>query len=169
MGRDALERKLLTSEALADMEPFVLIGLPAVVVLRAVARSPAGEEIELADGFVLTHANAPRSQEAQKVWKKILEAKLALGAAAPSADDFQALEASVLVGQAEPESLPEDARKMLFKFEGIHSRQRSQLKTVQSAVVDVAIELTRLPMFQSRFDEVFEDILAQRSGCCRCL
>jgi hypothetical protein len=158
IGRKMLIQNIISEGAIEDAEPYILLGLPGIVLLRALARSPKGKQLELADGFVVNEEQvSTMSGRVRAVAEKLFVAKEALEAADVDEDIMALLEISVLVGQADSSDLSTEARDLLKTFDE-HS-SHSKLMVVQSGINDVAIELTRLPMFQSRFDEVLEDIV----------
>eukprot|EP00397_Hematodinium_sp_SG-2012_P011299 GEMP01011435.1.p1 GENE.GEMP01011435.1~~GEMP01011435.1.p1 ORF type:complete len:736 (-),score=137.57 GEMP01011435.1:935-3142(-) len=76
---------------------------------------------------------------------------------------LQALEVSVLMGNGEPAMFPRAAQDVAQLFENdafCSARQRRQLMQAQAAISRVAIELTKLPMFQSMFAQTLEDLVA---------
>lgn len=174
---------VLTPSAVEDEEPYVLIGLPAVVLLRALARSPRGRKLELADGFVVSEEQLPPLEEdsdqdaedpdldpdskprLRRVWDKMMSAKSALEQAGLDDASMELLEVSVVVGQADASGLSDKARAQLQQFDAMQGERHGHALAVKSGVTDVAIELTRMPMFKSRFEEVLEGLLEQRGGC----
>ena len=86
VGKRSLERELLTTDYVADLPPPLLIGLPGLVLLQLVMRSPKGDEevLVLHDGTRLDASSRPRGAFADETWAKLLEAKRAHAAAVAS-------------------------------------------------------------------------------------
>lgn len=113
VGRQMLDRGLLTPEYVEETPPALLIGLPAVVLLKAIERSPAGQKVLiLADGGAkVTAESRPRGTEfVEMAWVHLMEAKAAhddaeqRGALDRSA--AAALETYLLAGGAPSDELP---------------------------------------------------------------
>ena len=79
VGKRSLERELLTTDYVADLPPPLLIGLPGLVLLQLVMRSPKGDDkvLVLHDGTRLDASSRPRGAFADETWAKLLEAKRA--------------------------------------------------------------------------------------------
>lgn len=110
VGEQMVDRQLLTSDYLSECPPALLIGLPAIVLLTAIGRSPKSQpELLLANGGVrVNNATRPRGVKfADEAWKLLLEAKKAYEATQPLEPlSYAALEAYLLAGGAPSDELP---------------------------------------------------------------
>lgn len=78
VGERMMDRELLTPDYLSECPPALLIGLPALVLCDAIARSPEGQEVlELASGVRITSFTRPKSAFADLGWRLLMEAKKA--------------------------------------------------------------------------------------------
>jgi len=96
-------RRWLTRAELSELGPQILVGLPALVLLRTVLRGAAARDVPLPDGALLlcsgqalTSASVPQSPAAQEAFVWMLEAQETLRGAGLRHSDLPVLEGLAL-------------------------------------------------------------------------
>ena len=157
MGERCIERDLLSAEYAGELPPPLLIGLPSLVLLQLVARSPPGEDaLVLADGMRVDRRTRPRGAFADQAWARLIEAKKAVEAAKQAKvlpNGLQQLEAVLLAGGADATELPP----------ALAAAAATELPPALSAVhrplYDVVYKMAQQRMFKDHFQQrVYEPL-----------
>lgn len=173
VGSDALRDGLLTREECEDAEPFVILGITAVVVLRAIQRSPPGSNLELADGMLLHEGNRPSHPDVRAIWESVLVAKALLESAELTSEELRLLEATTLLGTTELDGRPASCAELLGDFTKLPPDRKTTLNNIRTELTGVALAMSRKNVFQGRFMGVLEELgqdgaRCGRSGCKCC-
>lgn len=155
IGRRCIRRELLTSEYIAELPPALLIGLPGVVVLETIERSPVGaEEFILADGTKIDNTNRPRARFANEAWAKFLEAKKAYEAALTRGPfERELLEAVLLAGGAPIAELPPALATAVASALGVEGQLPAHLSAVHKPIAAVVLKLAQEATYKQYFQE----------------
>jgi len=168
VGQELRKRGVVTDEDIVSMDPSVIIGLPAVVILRACSRSCGHKGLMLADGSEVDaqKLEVENSWIASILLGPFFRVKKQLEQLELSEEEKEYVELRVLLGDDAP-PIPSVA----FGAESIiatQARQHGQtekerldaLKEVVGTVVSLAIDVTRLDVFKTRTNAVFERLAA---------
>jgi len=156
---EALRVGHLSLELLEDSDPTVFVGIPGVVVLRAIRQSPLGKPIlHLADGFSVTARQIPKLRDAQEIWNRLMMAKEALETASPSPSELELLEVSVLMGNGDPMSFPSAAQAADSAMQSMEPTRLKVLRAAQARVIGIALQLSQLPKFRNMFEETLDEL-----------
>ena len=156
-GERCIERDLLSAEYVGELPPPLLIGLPSLVLLQLVARSPPGEDaLVLADGMRVDRRTRPRGAFADQAWARLIEAKKAVEAAKRAKvlpDGLQQLETVLLAGGADATDLPP------VLAAAATSELPPALSAVHRPLYDVVYKMAQQAMFKDHFQQrVFEPL-----------
>jgi hypothetical protein len=151
LGVQAVDAGALRAEVFAEAAPAVMVGLPAVVLLRNILRSidvypgNAGA-FAMSNGIVLDEKSRPKNPVSDMIYLPLLEARVDVESLTLAPEECAWLQAHLLTGGMPGfEAIPDQERK-------------AQVLRAVSKVVSVATTITRLPAFQRRFAEVLETV-----------
>ena len=139
---DGLARGVVTSGAVHALEPALVLGVPACVLLHTAKRSAAAPEgaLRMADGQVVTEANRPRNSATELLYQPLLALTRSLRTAALREADFARLSDAALT---------QDAPLAAFDSEPPPHALLAQANSL-------AIHISRLPMFRRRFRDALD-------------
>lgn len=159
VGVEALRGGHLSLDLLEDSDPTVFVGIPGVVVLRAIRQSPLGKPIlRLADGFSVTARQIPKLRDAQDIWNRLMMAKEAFETASPSPSELELLEVSVLMGNGDPTSFPSAAQAAESALQSMEPTRLKVLRAAQARVIGIALQLSQLPKFRNTFEATLDEL-----------
>ena len=163
LGRACLDRELLTTEYCEGTPPALLIGLPALVLCAAVARSPTGENaLTLANRVTFTSMTRPHGTKfVDEAWSALMEAKKAHERATaegvlPSQQAM--LEAVLLAGGAPLDELP-PVLQAAYNSAGEHGELPPLLAAIHRPLYALAYQMAKQPVFKSSFMGLVYDAL----------
>lgn len=135
---------------ITSYEPHALIGLPAVVVLKALLRTPYNtHHFELADGTYIDETTRPIDAFSTKVYEKMAGIKRDIAALGLGTNDINFLTKFLYTS---------DHSKCLTERKLITDDRMSALMKISSKITDIAIMITIVPTFQSNFAGVVRTI-----------
>jgi len=168
VGHELRKRGLFTDENIANMDPSVIIGLPAVVIFRACSRSCGHVGLMLADGSEVD----AQKLEFENSWIAVIllfpffRVKKQLEQLELSEEEKKYVELRVLQGDdATPIPSVAFGTESIIAAQALQHGQTEEerldaLKEVVGAVVSIAIDVTRLDIFKTRTNAVFERLVA---------
>jgi hypothetical protein len=168
----SLSKCWLSRESVSDLDPSVMVGLPALAtfsVLRSSALSlpkartefclSARESEEAADGaasFIVDEGNLPQNAMTSLLWPKFVKCKALIEEAAFSADEIDYINMKLVAGGGTIEN--ETVRTLVSHFEREADKapqRRKQIGRIVSAVNSIAFDLSRLAIVMSACQNVF--------------
>ncbi len=155
----SVEMGLVSAADYEEEEPYLMLGVPALVSYRTVYRSLHMYPNEpgtflMADGQILTDASRPKIIFAAQFYEKMKEVRSALQAASPSTPlEYSFLEFRILTGGRPSASKDDDSPNWT---EGLTSSRKNQLVRVLVPLMQLAVMMSRAPAFLRRFREVFQ-------------
>lgn len=162
VGVEALRVGHLSVDLLESCDPTVFVGIPGVVVLRAIQQSPLGKPIlQLADGFSVTARQIPKLRDAQEIWQRLMVAKEALETASPSSSEFKLLEVSVLMGNGDPTSFPRAAQAAESALKALDPARLKALMLAQARILGITLQLSQTPRFRHMFEATLDHLSAK--------
>jgi hypothetical protein len=154
----SVELGLVPPSDYEDEEPYLIMGVPALVTYRTIHRSNEVYPSEpgtfiMADGQIVNNASRPKVIFSGQVYNKMKEVRLALQTASPaSALEYSFLQYHILVGGRPSASSDEETAV----WNGLSSIRKNELVRVTVSLAQLTAMLTRAPTFLRRFREVFQ-------------
>ena len=154
LGCEARQTGLITKEECEDQEPFLFLGLPALVIYAGLERSVEldSEGIVLAKGVEITEENRPSGTVSNLVWRPSMHVKGLIKAAKMDEADKQFVRRSLLrQHNDDPDGATLPQGRIVV------------LNEIISGLNSLAINVSRLMKFSTRFREVLV-LLIQDTG-----
>lgn len=154
LGCEARQTGLITKEECEDQDPFLFLGLPALVIFACLERSVEldSEGIVLATGVEITEENRPSGTVSNLVWRPSLHVKGLIKAAKLDEADKQFVRRSLLrQHNDDPDCATLPQGRIVV------------LNEITSKLNSLAINVSRLMKFSTRFREVLV-LLIQDTG-----
>lgn len=147
---ELLNTGVANRDDITSYEPYVLIGLPAVVVLKALLRTPHNaQHFTLADGTYIDQMTHPEDVFSTQVYNKMVTIKRDLADLIPNTDDVNFLMKFLYTS---------DHTKCITERTRISDDRVRSLMKLASKITDIAIMITIVPTFQSNFAGVVRTI-----------
>jgi hypothetical protein len=153
-GKTALEEKFCTRETIADQDPSWIVGLPALVILRAIKRSEKIAGIQLADSLIITEMNRPTDLASNVVYPWLIQIKQALATLALTDAEYAYVERWVVMGDD-----PVMSKLIVLPAGGISEARMQKIKRCTSLINGLATRVTQMPTFHRMFGEATLSIL----------
>jgi len=152
-GKQALDDKFCTRDTITNEDPSFIIGLPALVILRAIKPSEHQVGIELADSLVITEMNRPTDPASDVVYPWLIQIKQGLKNLLLTHEEYKYMERWVVMGD-DP-----DMCQSIVVPAGMTEKRNSDIKRVTSQVAGLATRVTQMPTFHRMFSEATSNIL----------
>ncbi len=165
VGRSMLDRGMLTPDFVEELPPALLIGLPSIVLLRAIERSPKGQKVLVLarSGIKVTAATRPRGAACDAAWVSLMEAKDAHEAAgaggALDESGKAALEAYMLAGGAPAADLPPVLAAAHARAIGEGDALPPSLAAIHKPLYNVVYKMAKEGVYKQHFSkQVYESL-----------
>ena len=164
VGKRMMDKELLTPDYVSECPMALLIGLPALVVLEAIAKSPRGKEaLVLANGYTILPKSWNAQSFAGKAWARLMEAKRAHEAASSGvAPDIEKggemLEGILLSGGAPADELPPLLAAVVASAGDASLPPR--LAAIHKPIYALVYEMAQQPVYKTQFNRaVYEPLV----------
>ena len=148
-----LKLGVLVLEDYADLEPFLFIGLPSLVLVEAVHRSIDCEGIVLATGIVVTAENCPLEQT--KLFYTIDQFKKQFSELHLNTYELCLLKLNLLFASACNKAPPAPIASR------VEAKRIVQINCISSEVNAVSILISQMPIFKDKFARVLARVLEE--------
>ena len=149
-GREALGLSLCTQEDISSYEPWLIVGLPSLVLIRALKRSLGDAAIKLSDGCVLDQDNVPSDSFSTHIYFRFMGAKDRYEELYITDDEHAFVEKWLFTNG--------DENKCKTLAGEISSQRLVELKNMTSMIQAMAILATRVPTFHRKFGDSLDRI-----------
>lgn len=155
---DAIARGIMSEEEALEVPPWLVLGLPARVLLDTVERSPPGE-LRLESGLCITADSALHFGRFESaVWENLQRAVSLRTQSPPTFYERDCLSGALLAGGGDESELPEGLADSVERFESLPEPRLSHLEAIRSCLVAVAVECTRQYAFRSELQKVIQEV-----------
>ena len=144
---------VLVLEDFADLDPFLFIGLPSLVLIEAVHRSVDYEGIMLATGVVVTAENCP--EELTKLFHSIDLFKKKFSDLRLDTYELCLIKLNLLFASACDKAPPVPITTR------VEASRIVQINVISSEVNGISILISQMPIFKDKFGRVFARVLEE--------
>jgi hypothetical protein len=146
-GVDAVNKGLVTSDDIECADPFIFIGLPSLVTLRALNRSYGSSGITMSDGITVDDTNRPKDYVSNGIYTELTNLKTLLEETKLTFDEYCFAEKFLItLGNEE-----------LCK-NNIEKERLAEIKRMTSEIQSLATNITRMPTFHRLFCDSLKEI-----------
>jgi hypothetical protein len=158
-GLDALLQGLCTKDDIIAIEPYIIIGLPSLVIVKALERSKNKNALVLSDGIIITKTNCPDDMISKRIYSEFMSILNQFNNLKLSQTEYAFVEKWLFtVGD-------EDKCKHLIDAINTSQPQRlTDIKKVTSQIQSIATSVSRLPPYHRNFYASLIKILSTFDG-----
>lgn len=152
---DVVTSGLCTIDDIIGCEPYLFIGLPSLVIFRAIKRSQNMTGIMLSDGIIVTKDNVPTDSFSISVFNEIIKIKNGLKGLNLTDNEYDFIE------------------KWLFTMgnvakcvepKGIPPEKMSEIKVIISMIQSIGTNISMIPSCHRRFGDALTRTVSNRTG-----
>jgi len=166
-GKQALAEHMCTRDEIETAEPFVILGLPSLVLCRVLKRCRGQENITLSDGTVISNINKPSDYVCTLVYPIFIKLKTDFDSLVLNDVEYKFLETWLFTSGDEtkcagllPQSPSSTTTLPTYGTITVTSGdRRKQIMHVASQVLNISTMITKFPTFQQNFVSTCNKIL----------
>ena len=144
---------VLMVDDFTELEPFLFIGLPSLVLVEAVHRSMDHEGIVLATGIVVTAENCP--DEVRDMFHAIARFKKLFSELELNSFELSWLKLTLLFATSSEKAPPVEIGKR------VSADRMERVNAIRSEVIGVSILLTQMLIFKDKFGKIISRVIQE--------
>jgi len=144
-GRETLAEGFASKDDFESVDPYVIIGLTSLVIIRALERSRGTKSLILSDGIIINNLTRPTDMVSTRIYKEFISVLDQLDQL--KLNDLELMFAEKWLFTCGNEEKTKSIREL------ITDSRISQIKVLTSRIQSIAINISSLPPYLRRFDQ----------------